>query len=318
MSVKRVLEGLALVAVGAILLANTLGLLSWGVWWNIASLWPLLLVAAGLDVIGKGLGTEWVRAVASLLIIGGLLVGALVMTPGGSWPTLPFITVERASGVEPFSLVRGHDPSIEEGSVSVRGGAGSLAIRAGSDLARVSGSAVAEPRFDVTSEGSRARIDIAPPERPVWVWPGRVAAFDCVIALDRSVVWDVTVDAGVSEFDVDLRGLPTRTLRLKAGVSDGVVRLGRMGRGVPGGGDVRIEAGVSRLTVEVERGATVLLRTKTGIADVDLPGPFMSRGTDDGFARYELRGEPDGLVWEVELEGGVSDVTFTIVEGSET
>ena len=53
MDVRKVFSGLNIIVVGVILLANTLGYLPWSVWWTILSLWPLLLVAAGLDVLGS-------------------------------------------------------------------------------------------------------------------------------------------------------------------------------------------------------------------------------------------------------------------------
>jgi hypothetical protein len=55
MHFNKAVEGLTLVAVGLIFLGNTTGALPWSVWISIFSLWPLLLVAAGVDLIGKGL-----------------------------------------------------------------------------------------------------------------------------------------------------------------------------------------------------------------------------------------------------------------------
>ena len=44
---KKALNGVTVIVVGGILLANTTGYLPWGVWWGIFSLWPLLVVAVG-------------------------------------------------------------------------------------------------------------------------------------------------------------------------------------------------------------------------------------------------------------------------------
>jgi hypothetical protein len=71
MTVKRVFEGLTLVLIGVILLLNTTGSLPWSVWLHVLSLWPLLLVAAGLDIIAKGIDAEWLRVISSLLVIAG-------------------------------------------------------------------------------------------------------------------------------------------------------------------------------------------------------------------------------------------------------
>ena len=84
---KRLGDGLFGVAVGLVLLGQMLGVLRWDVWLTILRLWPLLLVALGLEVLGKGLRTPWLGVVGSLILVGGLAFGALVMpsTPA-SWP----------------------------------------------------------------------------------------------------------------------------------------------------------------------------------------------------------------------------------------
>ena len=54
---------------GLIFLGQMLGYLEWDVWLNILRLWPLLLVALGLEIAGKGLRSEWVRALGNVVVI---------------------------------------------------------------------------------------------------------------------------------------------------------------------------------------------------------------------------------------------------------
>lgn len=98
MDVRRAFSGLNVIAIGLILLANTLGYLPWSVWWNILSLWPLLLVAAGLDILGKAFGWQWVRALSGLVVLAGLVFGALVL-PEGAMGTVPTLWIQALSAI---------------------------------------------------------------------------------------------------------------------------------------------------------------------------------------------------------------------------
>ena len=69
---NRVIEGLTTVSFGLILLANSAGVLSWRVWLTLFSLWPLLLIAIGVEIVGKGAKQDWLRVLSSLIVLGGL------------------------------------------------------------------------------------------------------------------------------------------------------------------------------------------------------------------------------------------------------
>ncbi|MEA1939450.1 MAG: toast rack family protein [Candidatus Caldatribacteriota bacterium] len=51
MKLRKIIKGLSILLIGLVLLANTLGMLEWSVWYNVIKLWPLLLVSAGLSII---------------------------------------------------------------------------------------------------------------------------------------------------------------------------------------------------------------------------------------------------------------------------
>ena len=111
---RRVFDGLSLIAVGFVLLACTTGYLPWSVWVSILSLWPILLVSAGIDLIGKSTDREWIRALSSVVFIGALLYGAFVM-PSGTWG-VPW----SAGGTgEPFSARESASSGLTEGTARI-------------------------------------------------------------------------------------------------------------------------------------------------------------------------------------------------------
>lgn len=48
---RRITSGTFLIAIGTVLLLNTLGRLGWGVWFDLIRLWPVLLIALGVRLI---------------------------------------------------------------------------------------------------------------------------------------------------------------------------------------------------------------------------------------------------------------------------
>ena len=80
-----------LIGLGIVFLLNNLGILTWSVWDVIFRLWPVLLVAGGLDVL-IGRRSAW-GALLSLVLTLALVAGALWLYEAG-------IVTGRASSAE--------------------------------------------------------------------------------------------------------------------------------------------------------------------------------------------------------------------------
>lgn len=313
MNVKRAAEGLTVVGVGLVLLANTLGTLPWSVWWNILSLWPLLLVAAGLDIIGKGTRMDLLRVLSSLLVLGGIAYGALVMPAGSGTPWMPFRVLGATSVSEPFSFSEKHDASVKTGVAVVNGGVGQLTVKAGDVLASSEGSSPWNPRFDVSASRGDADVRISLGEGGSWGFPGKTGTAELNVTLDKHVSWALTVDSGVSETTADLTGLPLDALTFKSGVSSAKVTMPRRSlSNVSGGAPVTMDAGVSSLTLRFAKGDSVRLRVDRGLSSVNLPSEFREVDQSGGKRTYETRTFSEGRFWDVTLDAGVSSINVQL------
>ena len=79
----RLVDGLGTVVFGAALLGNTTGVIPWSMWFTALSLWPVLLIAAGLGLLGKATRQGWVGMFGPVMIWAVVAYSAAVAWSGG-------------------------------------------------------------------------------------------------------------------------------------------------------------------------------------------------------------------------------------------
>ena len=297
-------EGLTLVSVGLIFLGNTMGVLPWTVWFSIFSLWPILLIAAGLEVIGKGTENVWLRVLSSLVVIGGLWYGALVL-PSGS---LNFGLGVVGPVAQDFEFDAPAVRGIDEGEIEISTAVGELNISDGNALVTAEGaSPFGEPEFEVGVHGQRADVTLSAEGDGPSVWyRGRP---EMNVELSRKIEWDITLDSGVSSLDADLEDLKVSSLSVSTGVSECNIRLGELYRGA-GRVPVRIESGVSVVRIEVPEDAAVRVSSTSGVGYVDIEG--LSSGLIIGDKTYRTSDYSKARnSYDIVVESGVADVRVT-------
>lgn len=97
--IMRVMDGFGTVLIGLVFLGNTLGYIAWSVWFVLLTLWPVLLIAAGISIIGKGIGQQWLRALAPLVIW-----AALALAVASSLTAMAPVTVPQAITIQPTTV----------------------------------------------------------------------------------------------------------------------------------------------------------------------------------------------------------------------
>lgn len=69
MKIYRIRNGVLLICVGLVLFLNTLDKLDWSIWWQILSLWPVLLIAVGIELLFKKTSLAFLGLLSPVLII---------------------------------------------------------------------------------------------------------------------------------------------------------------------------------------------------------------------------------------------------------
>jgi hypothetical protein len=267
---KGVSWGVLLVSIGVILLLNTSGRLSWGVWIELLRLWPVLLISAGIRLIFAGTRAHALCLMGPALVaVTAGWVASRYDEGSESWrfpDHVETITLECApGGVPPRLAVRfaGGRLILTGEATQSAGGAGTHAAESG---AAGSGDASAsDPGISGSLHYSGGS--------PSWTCDGgeaglksrgRFRDFNIVLPFtDEGTRWDaklrsarplgLRLDLAAASADIDLRSLILDRADIDSAASKVVLRLGSPRGRVP----IRIQGALSRVRVVAPEGTCV-------------------------------------------------------------
>jgi len=252
-----------LISAGVLLLLTNLGYLRWQSWAVLWRLWPLLLIAVGIEVLVGRRST--LGAIVSGLLILALLGGAVVTVFFAQ--DIPIL----ANLARPAELHTGHVEhplaGIERASVSIdwTSTPGYLsALRDSPNLIEGDIAYYGELIFNVNVLGDQANVTLDSHFSGTWFGPfdfGEHAEGRWDVKLSPDVPLDLALDTGSGRCQFDLSGLQVNNLVLDSG--SGAVDLT-----LPSGNDsqARIESGSGAIAIALPEnvGARVVLESGSG------------------------------------------------------
>ena len=296
---------------GALILLGVFGLL-WnfnvlpdGFWGEFWTLWPLLLVAIGVNLVLSRRGA-WIGSVAALAVVAGGLTAAWVLavadpSPGSGLAISNESIAVKSDGVQSARL----NLTVAGGDLSLTSGAPSgllLAGGSGSPLTEVT-----DQRISVRSSGGgRREMDVRlnadwsfqfPPRRtsssPRWV-----------LRHAEGIPTDIRIDGGASVFDLDLRELNVQSLNVEAGAADiDVVLPAQAGRTT-----AEFSIGAADLDITVPAGVAAKIDFEGGISSLDIDeSRFPKQG--DHYVSPDFESAANRVT--IKIEAGVSDITIS-------
>ena len=215
-----------LIGLGILFLLNNLGILPWSVWEMIFRLWPVLIIAAGLEIlIGRRsvLGSLVVLVLTLALVVGLLrLFGAGIVGPAADTEEI----VQALNGATQAEVVIApavgalHVGSLPEPDNLVEG---VIHLGSGERLVRDFEVQGEMATFALRSEGNF--VPFVGSWGDEWVWD---------LGLSPDVPLELEISLGAGQSDVDLTGLAVSDLKVSMGVGQTTVVL-------PDEGDFRAE-----------------------------------------------------------------------------
>lgn len=247
---------------GVILLLNNLGYTSVG-FWEIARLWPILLIAAGLEVL-LGSRLNWASVIGTLLVL-ALISDAL-------WFVARHSTTQTAAHYHELAYPRG---GARTATIVLRPAVGSLTLDALSDSPSLAEAAIrtlpGEELVEEFVEGIRARLTLSRRSGPMGSY--RVDDDAWNVSIGSDIPTDLTVDLGAGQVVLDLLDLQTELVKLDIGIGKAQVAL-------PSGADsnIVVDGGVGALTVLVPPDAGARVTVDAGMVTRSMPPGFARSG----------------------------------------
>jgi len=260
---------------GVLILLGVFGLL-WnfnvlpdGFWGEFWTLWPLLLVAVGVNLVLSRRGA-WLGSVAALAVVTGSLVAAWVLAVATPAPapslglTSETVSVE-SDGAQSARL----NLTVAAGDLTLTSGAPPGLLLSGGSQGSVA--EVTDQRVSVRSSNGRQTVDVRlntewnfefPPRR------SRSSEGRWILRHAEGIPTDIRIETGASDLDLDLRELNVQSLNVDGGAADI---------------DVVLPATAGRTTAEFSIGAADLdITVPAGVAArIDFDGGISSLKIDE-------------------------------------
>jgi hypothetical protein len=278
-----------LIGLGVVLLFNNFGHLPWNAWEMILRLWPVLIIAIGLDII-IGRRSAWGSLLALVLMLSIVAGALLLMGLGNTGEDTPVkwnwtanitqidATLNPAIGSLRVNNLMGGDSLAE----------GVLHLLKGED---VDTQQLSNGTFTIKSKGNFFFLAIGKSSR--WKWD---------LNFTPSVPIDLTVNMGVGEAELDLNRLRIAQLDVSLGV--GKITVVLPAKAMQG----KIDCAIGETVITVPRGVEVQVKVNAGITSVDTPSSFTHNGDyytsagyhDSGATRIDL--EVDQAIGHLEIK----------------
>ena len=287
------LGAVILLLIGVILLLNVLNVLDWNIWWSILRLWPVLLIAAGLELL---LGRWWWGALLSTILVVAVVVVALWLTSSG-------MTISETEIAE----IRQPLGDATRAEFFINPGVGALHLGAASETASLVEGTIQKTGNEAIQEDFSQQSGTA-----IYSLGTKITSWNAFpVGLDDGRLWDLDLtpgaslaldtDMGVGDTELDLTGLDLEALSTDMGVGRIKIILPATGRF-----EAKLSGGVGLVEIVIPDGMAVRIEADTALAARELPDDLLKAEdyyTSPGYASAANR---------VEIDAGVAIGLLTV------
>ncbi len=252
-----------MLSIGCVFLLANLGYLAIDAWQVIIRLWPVLLIAIGLDIL-IGRRAVW------LSLIGLVLV--LAILAGGIWYYGVQSGELQTSGKEISQTLEG----IEQAKIDLEPGVGQVSISKGLANDLLFSGTIPEKiqiRHNFTQEGNNGTFTIRSGENTTIFMKGRENKWDWNIKLSPKPLIDLKIGLGVGSCRIDLTGIKMKALDVSLGVGDAQITLPSEGQF-----QAKVDGAIGQIIIFLPEGMGLRINSHTGLGNFNAPPEFMKIG----------------------------------------
>lgn len=253
-----------MIGIGIIFLLANLGYLNVSIWQMVFTLWPILLIAIGFDIL-FGRRSIWLSLVGAALILVILVV------------SLQLFGVSAASGstVSGDQISQSLDGAIQA-KVLIEPGAGSLQVRSLSEPELLIEGSV-PPEGDDSIKSSYTVVngmgDYTLRSTQAIFLPTNTNKMSWNLNLTDQVPLDLQLALGAGNIDADLSSLDLDALQVNMGVGNSTLTLPQ-----EGSLDAQVEGAIGQLKILVPEGMAVQVNANTALAGISVPEGYVNTG----------------------------------------
>jgi hypothetical protein len=312
MRIGRIRSGVILISIGIVFLLNNLGYVPWVVWFRILSLWPVILIAIGIEkIFGK-------TRLSFLTILSPLLYMAAILGPayfsagygeGWEWG-------KAHHAPETYQYSRDLDTSVTKVTATVQFRAGNLEISSESEklISAKLDFWKREPitTYEYSGSDSTANIEIRDEEREWkgWFWRGW-GEKDWAIALTDKIPLNLRINTRATQGELDLSDLKLTELNLDVKAASLNIKLGDMVDPIEG----RIESDASRLSLLIPEDIGLKIENRAELTSTSFSNISIMK-YDNIYQTSNFEQAPKKIV--LSLEGSVTRLVVKSYRKSES
>lgn len=287
-----------LVGIGILFLLNNLGLVQVNFWRLASTLWPVILIGIGLDMlIGR-------RSSAGSLL--ALLLTALFLVGGALFVGVGPATISRGEMTE----IRYAPGPVTEADIRISTSTGRLTVGTLADAGvlvagsvRLAGNETIKE--ESSEEGGKAVYRLSSEGVGVVGVAGNESVWD--LRINGEVLSNLDINTGAGEAELNLERARLTTLKVNLGIGATTITLPRSGQFTG-----EISGGIGKLVIRVPASLAVRLQVDTGIGQVQVGSGFSTSG--ENVYLSEAAGK-NGEAVSLKVSSGIGQVVIESVAG---
>jgi hypothetical protein len=271
MKTKNIIWGLVLVLIGVLFILKNLGVIYFS-WHSIWRLWPLLLVLIGVTILPVKDGVK-VALTLLVFIIGAVFLVTYPKEESNDWWSFNWDRPNRERQQDQDEpeidqeITEAYDTTIHMADLVFDAAAGDFKVEQSTeDLFEFKREGnLGRYNYSIKELGERREINIGLEE-------GRIINGNLknqvTMKLNPNPVWDIKVDVGAANIDMDLAAFKISNVKIDGGASSISIRLGTLYNDCR----MKINSGASSITIRIPEEFACQVNTSTVLSSKDLPG----------------------------------------------